>query len=171
MADWSISLGSLVLNGVDVIIIVLAIIGAVAGAARGFAREFSARAGFLIGFLVALLFSKVSAPLLVDTFSLPVFWATFIAFIVLFVIGYLLVMFIGSLLDRALDALHLDWLNRLLGFLLGVVEMLILVAFIIYLLELQQVIDVSVYLDPSTITTKVLRPLIPKGVEMVKELL
>jgi uncharacterized membrane protein required for colicin V production len=70
-----------------------------------------------------------------------------------------------------LDALGLDWLDRLLGLVLGVVEVFVVVAFLVYLLELQQVVDVSAYLDPSVLTTKLIKPLTPVGVDLVKGIL
>ncbi len=171
MAAWGLSLGPYVFNIVDVAIVAIAFFAAVAGAVRGFALEFSSRAGFLVGFVIALVFSHLGANLVLDTFSLPLFWSTLIAFIVFFIIGYLLVMAVGSLLDRTLDAMGLEWLDRLLGLVLGVIEVFVVVAFIIYLLDLQKVIDLSAYMNPSVITTRLLRPLTPKGIELVKGLL
>ncbi|MHC1693246.1 MAG: CvpA family protein [Sphaerochaetaceae bacterium] len=171
MADWGITIGSYVFNIVDVIIVALAFMGAVAGGIRGFAMEFSSRAGFLIGLMVALVFTKTGTPIIVDTFGIPLFWCTLIAFTILFIIGYLLMMMAGTLLDKTLDALRLDWLDRLLGFFLGIAEILVLVAFIIYVLDLQQVIDVSQYIDSSVISERIIRPLTPKGVELVKGIL
>jgi uncharacterized membrane protein required for colicin V production len=67
--------------------------------------------------------------------------------------------------------MKLDWLDRLLGMVLGVVEVVVVVAFIVYLLELQQVVNLDAYLDPSVITSRFIRPLTPKGLELVKGLL
>ena len=171
MMDWGIPIGSYVFNIVDVVIVVLAFMAAVVGSVRGFALEFSSRVGFLIGLVVALFFVREGSILLLDTFDLSLFWAVFIAFVILFIIGYLLMMALGSLLDKTLDALKLEWLDRLLGFFLGIVEMLVLAAFIIYVLELQKVVDVSPYLDPSVITERFLKPIAPKGIELVKGIL
>jgi membrane protein required for colicin V production len=168
MAEWSFSLGSLTFNMVDVIIIALAGMSAIVGAVRGFALEFSARAGFLVGFVVALIFSQLGANLIGETFDVPLLVATLIAFVILFIIGYAAMMIVGSLLDKTLDALGLDWLDRLLGLFLGVIEVGVVVAFVVYILELQQVIDLSAYIDPSIITTRLIKPLTPKGLELVK---
>jgi uncharacterized membrane protein required for colicin V production len=80
-------------------------------------------------------------------------------------------MMVGSLLDRTLDALGLEWLDRLLGLFLGVVEVVVVVAFLIYLLEIQSVVDLSAYLDPSVITNQVIKPLTPVGMDLVKGML
>lgn len=171
MAEWGFALGPYVFNVVDVVIVSIAFMAAVVGTVRGFALEFSSRAGFLVGFVIALVFSRLGSSLVVDTFDLPILVATLIAFVVLFLIGYLLMMMVGSLLDRTLDALGLDWLDRLLGLGLGIIEVVVVVAFIIYLLELQQVIDLSAYLGPSVITTKLIKPLTPVGLGLVEGML
>jgi len=90
--------------------------------------------------------------------------------VILFIIGYLAMMLVGSLLGNTLDALGLDWLDRLLGLALGIVEAFLVVAFLIYLLELQSVVDLSIYIEPSIITTKLIKPLTPVGLELVKGL-
>jgi membrane protein required for colicin V production len=171
MTEWGFALGPYVFNVVDVIIVVIAFMAAVVGTVRGFALEFSSRAGFLIGFVIALLFSRLVSSLLMENFDLPPLVATLIAFVILFIIGYILMMMVGSLLDKTLDALGLDWLDRLLGLVLGVVEVFVVVAFLVYLLELQQVVDVSAYLNPSVLTTKLIKPLTPVGVDLVKGIL
>lgn len=170
MADWSFALGPYVFNIVDIVIILLAFMSAVVGAVRGFAMEFSARAGFLVGFVVALLFSRLASAMVMDTFNLPPLVATLIAFVLLFIIGYIAMMMVGSLLGNTLDALGLDWLDRLLGLALGVVEAFVVVAFIVYLLELQSVIDLSSYIEPSVITMRLIKPLTPVGLDLVKGL-
>lgn len=171
MSEWGFALGPYVFNVVDVIIVVLAFMAAIVGAVRGFALEFSSRIGFLVGFVVALLFTQLGTSILADTFdTLPLLVSTLIAFVIFFIVGYLAMMFVGSLLDKTLDALGLEWLDRSLGMLLGVVEVAIVVAFIVYLLELQQVIDLSGYIDPSVITTRILKPLTPKGIALLKDL-
>lgn len=171
MAEWGFALGPYVFNIVDVLIVVVAFLAAVVGAVRGFAMEFSSRAGFLVGFVVALVFARLGTSLVSETFDLPILWSTLIAFIVFFIIGYVLMMMVGSLLDRTLDAMRLDWLDRLLGMALGVVEVVVVVAFIVYLLEMQNVVNLDAYLDPSVITSRFIRPLTPKGLELVKGLL
>ena len=171
MAEWGFALGPYVFNLVDVIIVLIAFMAAVVGTVRGFALEFSSRAGFLVGFVIALLFAQLGSNFLLERFDLPLLVATLIAFVILFIIGYILMMMVGSLLDKTLDALGLDWLDRLLGLVLGIIEVVVVVAFIIYLLELQRVVDLSAYLEPSVITTKLIKPLTPVGLNWVKGIL
>ncbi len=171
MIDWGFTIGSYVFNIIDVTIVVFAFMGAVVGSARGFAMAFSARVGFLIGIIIALFFTRLGAALIMENFDLPIIWSTLIAFVVLFIIGYVAMMFVGTLLDKTLDALMLDWLDRLLGFFLGIVETLVVMAFIIYVLQLQPVVDMSPYFSNSVIFENILKPIASKGVEFMKELL
>ncbi len=171
MTEWGFSVGTYVVNIVDVLILIIALLAAVTGVARGFAMGFSSRVGFLVGFLVALLFGSLGAGVIAETFDFPPLWSTLMAFVLLFIVGYILIMLVGSLLERTLEMLHLDWLDRILGFVLGMVEAFIMVAFIIYLLELQNVIDLSAFFDRSVITTKVIKPLTPVGLAWVKGIL
>lgn len=171
MAEWGFQIGSMWFNAVDIAIVVLALLGAITGVVRGFSIEFSARAGFLIGLVVALFFVKTGSKIVVDTFSLPLFWSTLIAFILLFIIGFLLTMAAGNMLDKALDALGLDWLDRLLGFFLGMIEIIVLISAIVYLLGLQQVIDFGPFLEPSFFAQRLLSPIAKMGTALVKEIL
>jgi len=171
MVDWGFSIGSYVFNIVDIAILALAFMGAVVGSVRGFAMEFSARAGFLVGIVIAVVFAKLGAGLVMDNLGLPVLWSTMIAFVVLFIIGYLVMMMLGTLLDKTLDALMLDWLDRLLGFFLGIAEVLVVVAFLIYMLQLQSVVDLSAYFTKSVIFENILKPIAPKSLELMKGLL
>jgi membrane protein required for colicin V production len=170
MAEWGLTIGSYVFNIVDVAIVVLAFMGAVMGSVKGFAMEFSARAGFLVGIAIALVFAKLGSDIVMENLGLPLLWSTLIAFVVLFIIGYLVMMLLGTLLDKTLDALMLDWLDRLLGFFLGIAEVLVVVAFLIYMLQIQNVVDLSQYFTKSVIFENILKPIAPKGLEFMKGL-
>jgi membrane protein required for colicin V production len=170
MANWQFTVAHFVFNIVDIVILALAFLAAVVGATKGFAREFSARAGFLVGLFVALQFTTLATSLVVNTFDLPLLWSTLIAFIILFAIGYIVIMIIGSLLEKTLHALKLAWLDHLLGLALGVVELLAVVALIVYLLELQNVINLGSYFDNSLFVQMLIKPLTAKGLDLIKGL-
>ncbi len=168
MANWSLTLYGYAFNVVDVAIVVLCLISAISAASRGFAIEFSSRSGLLMGAIVGLVFSKTVAIMIADSIGLPQTWATAVAFVVLFVIGYLCMMTLGAILRRTLDALMLDWLDGLLGFGLGILEALLVVAFLIYALQGQSVVDIGLYVNRSVIYTELLRGIALGGIEIVK---
>ncbi|WP_320130769.1 CvpA family protein [uncultured Sphaerochaeta sp.] len=165
--DWGITIGSVYFNSIDVIVFAFAIIGGIGGALNGFADSFSHRAGYLAGFLVGLMFTRILADLLVESFNLPIFVATLISFILLFLVGYEVLRFIGNLVETALTGIGLTPLNSLLGFVWGVFEMLVLMSFILYILQLQKAFDLSQILDKSQFVLRFVRPLVPATVNWI----
>mgnify|MGYP000097229385 CR=1 FL=1 len=165
MSEWSLAVGVFNITVIDIIIIVLLLIGAILGTLKGFAREASTRAGFLVAIFVALIFTSLGASLLTNTFTLTPLWSSFIAFILIFIIAYVIMLTLGSLLEKTLETIKLGWLDSLLGFFLGIAEMLIAITIILSILEMQSVFDLYRYFSSSEIYTRVIEPYAPKGVE------
>ncbi|NCB01618.1 MAG: CvpA family protein [Spirochaetia bacterium] len=168
MNEWSLAIGIYNITVIDIIIIVLLIIGAVLGAVKGFAREASTRFGFIVAVFVAFLFTELGSTLIINTFNLPLLWSSFIAFLLIFIVAYTIMLTIGTLLEKTLETIKLGWLDSLLGLVLGFVEMFLAVTFIIYILDMQNVIDVYQYLSKSEIFTRIIEPNVPKGIEFLK---
>ncbi|NMA23182.1 MAG: CvpA family protein, partial [Spirochaetales bacterium] len=121
--QWGMTIGKVFFNSVDIIVFGLAIIAGIGGTLRGFAKAFSHRSGYIVGFFAGLMFTKMIAELLAQSFNLPPLLATLVAWIVLFLIGYILMRIVGGLLETALEATGLRQVNALLGFLWGVFEL------------------------------------------------
>ncbi|MFA5468777.1 MAG: CvpA family protein [Sphaerochaetaceae bacterium] len=171
MAEWSFSIGSLTFNLVDIIIFVIILINLIAASIRGFAITFSKRLSFFIGLLVAVAFAAPLATLIANTLDWPLLWSTLLAVVVIFAVAYILVVSFGNLLASALETLHLSFLDHILGAALGVGEALVVVAVIIYLLNLQKFFDLSDYFNSSLLITRVIGPLMPHGESFIKGLL
>ncbi|HHT80280.1 MAG: CvpA family protein [Sphaerochaeta sp.] len=162
--DWGMTIGSVYFNSLDIIVFCLAIVGGIADTITGFADSFSHRAGFIVGFFLSLMFTKMLAEVLLAAFSLSMFLSSLISFVLLFLAGYILMRVIGNLLDTALNVTGLRAINSLLGFIWGVVEVLVFSAFILYVLELQTAFDLSSVLDRSQFVLRLVRPLVPETV-------
>ena len=162
--QWGLTIGSVYFNSIDIIVCSLAIIGGIADTLTGFADAFAHRSGYFVGFFSALMFTKLIAVLFVQSFNLPMLLASLLAFIILFLIGYALMRIVGNLLETALNATGLRAVNGLLGFLWGVVEVMIACAVILYVLELQKAFDFSSVMDKSQFVLHVVRPLVPETV-------
>lgn len=163
--DWGIQLGSVYFNALDIIVFCLAMIGGIADTITGFADAFSHRAGFLAGFFAALMFTKMLASVLVASFALGLLLASLIAYVILFLSGYILMRIVGNLLDTALNVTGLRAVNGLLGFLWGVIEVMAFSAFILYILELQKVFDLSSVLDNSEFVLRFVRPVVTESLQ------
>lgn len=164
----TLTLFNTIFNIVDIAIAILCFIGAVAGSVKGFALGFSSLAGILIGLLVAMAFADIGTPLIMDAVGLPPAIAKGISIAVCFLAGYLAMMLLGAMLGKTLKALKLEWLNKLLGFFLGIINMLIIVIVALFLLGMQHVVDVSPYVSGSVIVRVVLDPIVPAMVDIVR---
>lgn len=162
--DWGITIGSVYFNSVDIIVCILAVIGGIADTLTGFADAFANRSGYLVGFFASLMFTKILGGVLVASFALTPLLGSLIAFVLLFLVGYALMRMVGNLLETALNATGLRAVNGLLGFLWGVVEVLIAAAAILYVLELQNAFDFSSVMDKSQFVLHLVRPMVPETV-------
>ncbi len=169
METWSLAIGSFQFNIVDVIIIALVFLSALLGAFKGFAREFASRFGFIIGVIAGALFNTIVARIIYQTFSLPILWSSFIAFMGVFLVTYIVMLSLGNGLDNLMTAIHFGWLDAILGLLLGAAEMLIIVTVIIYVLNLQSIIDLNGFLDGSEFYNRYIVHFIEKGLTSISQ--
>jgi len=148
----------------DIIALIVLLVAALRAMFKGFVKEFMAKAGILIGFLGALMFSSLLAGYLDDRFALGN-WSNIISFILLFAAGFLLSQIAASTVRSVLEGLHLAFLDNILGFLLGLLEGAVLISFAVYILRLQTVLDVEMFLTHSRVV-EFLEPIAPYGIEL-----
>lgn len=166
---FTFTLFGLVFNIVDILAFVLMIIGGITAAVVGFAQTFSRRGGYVIGFFTALFLNRWANPILRDTLGLGTFLSSLIAFVILFVIGYALVRIVGSMLETALEAVGLGGVNSFFGFIWGVGEMIIVLAFILFFLNSINVGEIQPYLDSSQFVQLFVQRFMPETVRKISE--
>ena len=111
---------------VDIFILVILAIGLISGLAKGFIRQACALVGLVAGLLVARALYAMAGEQLAAHIGTSVSVAQIISFIVIWAVVPMLLMLAGGALTRALEAIHLGGLNRLLGALAGVAINLLL---------------------------------------------
>jgi len=72
-----------------------------------------------------------------------------IAFLVIFIVVYIIVKIIEKILHGVLEKIHLDKLDKSLGFLLGIVEGLLVFTVILLILKVQPFFDLTHVLEGS----------------------
>lgn len=108
-------------------VLILGTVGyAIYGAWRGAIAQAASVLAFLVGFLGARLF----APGLASQLQLP----QFACFAIVYFLCFLVVKLIAKALHLTIKALLLEWLNRLLGAIIGAIKWLLLTSLIINLL-------------------------------------
>jgi membrane protein required for colicin V production len=143
------------INPLDIVFIVLIAAGAIRCAFKGFIAEIMSFAALILGVVAAVFFSKAGATL-IDTYVGFSNWNQIIAFLVIFVLVYLLVKLLEGILHRVLDKIHLEKLDRVLGFFLGLAEGGLAVVLLVYLMHVQPIFDLQALLDDSAIARFVL---------------
>ncbi len=146
-------------SGLDIVFIVIMVFFTLRVGIKGFVKEFMSVAALILGIAVAVLFSGLAA-VYVQPYIGSGPWAQVVSFLGLFLITYVVVKLFETALYRLVENIHLESLDRALGFFLGICEGVLVVFFLILLLQLQPIFDAGPVLGDSDIA-RVLLPLLP----------
>lgn len=108
------------------------VLGTVAYAVYGGWRGAISQAATVLSFLVGFLGARLFAPGLAESLQLP----SFACYAIVYVLVFLAVKLIAMALHLTVKVLLLEWLNRLLGAIIGAITWLLVTSFIINLLIL-----------------------------------
>ena len=150
------------MSTIDWVFSVVVIILAARCFARGFVHEVLTVASIAVGILAGLLLSNtIILQVLpkVGADKLPYQAQYIIAFLLCFVVGFLLMKIIERMLREGIEASSLSIFDRVLGLVLGVAEGFIVVGLFIVILQIQPLIDVKSVLSKSP-SVKLLGPII-----------
>ena len=110
------------MNYIEIILLILLILSAFNGFSKGFVEELAGLFALILGIWAALHFSGFVAQLITDLFNFESRFLPVISFLVTFIIVLILVSIIGGMISNLVKAVHLGFLNRLAGFVFGVVK-------------------------------------------------
>lgn len=128
------------MTSIDIFVLAVLVVGLITGACRGFIRQTCAVVGLVAGLLVARALYTVVGEELASQTGTSVTLAQTISFVVIWALIPGVLMLAGSMLTKALDAIALGGINRLLGACMGVV---------LHLLILGLLVKVVEYADPA----------------------
>lgn len=143
---------------IDIIFGALLIIFVLRCTLKGFIEEFMAVASIVSGLIVGFLLFKNGAAFLRTQFGLTIF-PELAAFVILFLITFLVIKILEAILHDLIERIHLDSLNHIFGFLLGLVEGTLVVSLVLFVLAYQPLFNPGFLLDNSWFA-KLLLPLI-----------
>ena len=126
---------------IDIIILVLIGIGVIQGLMKGSIKELASIVGFVAGLLLARALFGTVAEQLAPALGTSITVAQILSFILIWVAVPIGCSLIASVLTKALEVVHLGWLNRLMGALLGAAKAMLLIGIGSYVLE---------YVDPKS---------------------
>lgn len=152
---------------IDIVFAIIILAFAIAGAVKGFIAELFGKAAFILGLVIAVLFYGKLYPYVLKWISVD-FFAQAIAFILLFIVTFLVVKILQHIIGSLFQSEIMSGLNRALGFFLGIVEGLFVIAAILVVLNAQPWFDTTSLLDNSFFMN-ILSGFIAKPVNFVNE--
>ena len=131
---------------IDIVILLLVAVGVIQGLMKGAIRQLASIIGLIAGLLLARALFGLVAERLAPVLNTSITIAQIISFVLIWVAVPLGCSLIASVLTKAFNAIHLGWLNRLAGAVVGALKALLLLGLAIHVLE---------YIDPkSEVITK-----------------
>jgi membrane protein required for colicin V production len=110
------------MNYIDIILLILLLLAAFNGLRKGFVEELSGLVALILGIWAAMHFSGIFARLLSENFDIQGKYLPAFAFAGTFIVVIILVNIIGGMVNSLVKAVQLGLLNRLAGFVFGVIK-------------------------------------------------
>lgn len=121
---------------IDIAILLPVLIGLVRGLMQGLVKESISIAAVVVAIIVTRIWGPEASAWLVKQISLSTSVCQVIAYAVVFIAVCVVCNLIGSLISKLLKAIHLGWMDRLLGGLFGAIKWSIIVLVIVYAVNL-----------------------------------
>jgi membrane protein required for colicin V production len=123
------------MSAADIIIIIVIAFFAIKGLICGLIKEAAGIAAILVGLFLAVNFSGWLSNWILEKGWFDPKYLEIISFTIIFLGVILLVILLSKLLDKFADAISLNWLNKLAGFVFGGCKGALIVAGVCYLAE------------------------------------
>lgn len=120
---------------IDVLILLPLAVGLVRGLMRGLVTELVAILAVVLGVVGARLWAPQFRLWILSNFTWPESVASVVAYTLLFLAVAIACNWVGKWLSRLLRAIHLGWLNRLLGGLFGALKWAIIVLVMVFIVS------------------------------------
>jgi len=159
------------LNPLDIFFLILIFILAVRCASRGLIAEVLAMAAIIIGIICGFLFSGILSSVITLYFGFSP-WNLIIAFLLIFLLTYLIINMIREGLYNFLEGIRLEKVDNLLGFFLGILEGVLIVAIIVVLLRSLPFGNIQKLLKKSIVSGIIMSiipaiPFLPAGTKII----
>ena len=150
---------------IDIILSVLVLIAAIKGYRQGLIMAVFSVITLLVGLVAAMKLSVVVASYLADSTNISARWLPAISFTVVFTAVAIVIRFISVLVQKAVKAVMLGWLNRLAGAVLYAVIYTLVLSVALFYAEKIHLLRPSAF--ASSITYPYLKPFGPAVIESI----
>ena len=138
------------LAAIDIVFIGVILLFALHSCVKGFVSEVMSLVAVVMGVLSAVVFFKQGALFVRDSYMpetkvIP----EVLSFVVIFLAVFIIIKVLQMMLKNIIEGIHLGALDRVLGFLFGIAEGLIIVCLLLFLLNIQPFVDTDRVLEGS----------------------
>lgn len=130
------------MNILDIIIGIVLLLFALAGLRKGLIIEAFYLASIIIGIYGAMFFSDAMSDWLSKLINVAPEYMALVAFVLTFIIFMIVIRYLGRLISSLVEAIHLGFIDKIGGFIFGIIKGALLVSIIIMLLNIFNVCDV-----------------------------
>lgn len=134
------------MNYIDLVLGIILVLAAIQGFRKGFIVEAASLAALVLGIWGAIKFSDWTADFITRKFNYHSEYLSIFAFILVFIGIVILISLLGKLLDNAVKAVALGFLNRLAGIIFGVLKVAVILSIFLLLFD---AVDENVHLLPA----------------------
>ena len=138
------------LAAIDIVFIGVIILFALHCCVKGFVSEVMSLAAAILGTLLGVFFFRKGALFIRDSFMPQVkVLPEIIAFVVIFLTTFIVIRILQVMLKNIIEGIRLGWLDRLLGFFFGFAEGIVIVCLLLFLIDIQPLVDSGDILNES----------------------
>lgn len=127
------------MNTIDLVLILPLALAVIAGFRKGFIIEVASLIAFIIAIIACL---KLTHKLmeLVQPYTGHSKWLPFICYILVFVLVYILILWVGKLLEKVVKIIQLGALNMIMGILFSLLKVCLLISLFFWLADMVHLI-------------------------------
>lgn len=129
------------MNILDIIIGIVLLLFAFAGLRKGLIIEAFYLASIIIGLYGAMFFSDAMSNWLSEIINVEAQYLALVAFILTFILFMVLIRFVGRIISGLIEAIHLGLIDKIGGFIFGIVKGALLLSILIMVLNIFNISD------------------------------
>ena len=152
------------INQMDLVLLVITLVFMIRGILKGFVAEALSMAAIVLAIAAGVIFSG-SVSILVNEYLGETMWSQVIAFLAIFILVYVIVKLLEGGMQAGIEKLNLDKLDKVLGFFLGFIEGVLIIAILIFILHVQPFFNFKAMFKNSFFANLII-PFIPSAADI-----
>ena len=123
------------MGSIDIVILVCLLPSLYFGIKNGLVRQIISVAVIYLGITLSLRFADPVSQWVTGIVKMQPFWAKTVSFIIIFAAVALVLNLLGNIIQKAISATSVGFLNRLLGILLSLFIFMLIISLVVYMID------------------------------------